>query len=283
MIETGKYNELKVISKSPAGYYLGDGAETVLLPLRYAGDKLAIGDVLEVFVYLDNENRPIATTLRPHATLDQFACLTVKEVTEFGAFLDWGIDKDLFIALSEQRKPLSKGDRVIVYIFLDGFSDRIAASARWSRFLEDTSDLKEGEEVELMIAERTDLGYRAIINNAMEGMLYDNEVFEDLSPGDVRRAYVRMVRPDGKVDLRLRQKGYGHIEESKYAILNLLRENSGSLKLGDKSSPEEIHRLLKMSKKTFKQAIGGLFKDKIIMIKDYEISLTGSEDHTFDA
>jgi predicted RNA-binding protein (virulence factor B family) len=279
MIEIGKYNELKVVSQSPAGFYLGDGTETVLLPLRYAGKDLGIGDVLEVFVYPDNQDRPVATTLRPYAVLDQFACLTVKEVTDFGAFLDWGIDKDLFIAFSEQRKPLSKGDKVIVYIFLDGYSGRIAATTRWSGFLEDTSDLKAGDEVELLIAETTPLGYRAIINQSMEGVLYQNEVFEDLRPGDTRRAYVRVVRPDGKVDLRLRQEGYGHIEESKFMILKLLKENSGTLKLGDKSSPDEIYNLLKMSKKTFKQAIGGLFKEGILMIGDHEISLKDSDVH----
>ncbi|MBP6333931.1 MAG: RNA-binding protein [Bacteroidia bacterium] len=278
MIEIGKYNDLGVVSKTDIGLYLGDGNENVLLPGKYVTAGTEIGDVLTVFVYLDNEDRPVATTLKPFACLDEFAFLSVKEVNDFGAFLDWGIARDLFVPFAEQRHPLLKGDKVIVYVFKDEFSGRIAATTKWNKFLEDASDLKAGEEVQLLIAERTDLGFRAIINNSMEGMLFHNEIFEQLKPGDIKRGYVKQLRPDAKVDLRLQQEGYKHIEEAKFIILQQLRQNSGSLPLGDKSSADEIYEKLKISKKAFKRTIGGLFKDRQISISDFEIKLLEKSD-----
>ncbi|HNU18482.1 MAG TPA: S1-like domain-containing RNA-binding protein [Saprospiraceae bacterium] len=277
MFEIGKYNELKVFSKTEIGLYLGDGQDNVLLPNRYMPPDVAIGDMLEVFVYLDNEDRPVATTLKPYATLDEFAFLKVKEVNQFGAFLDWGVSKDLFVPYAEQRTPLERGDEVIVYVFKDEFSGRIAATTKWNKFLEDTSDLKVEQEVQLLIAERTDLGFRAIINNTMEGILFHNEIFEDIRPGEIKRGYVKNVRPDGKVDLRLQQTGYKHIEESKFVLLKHLKDNAGYLPLGDKSSSEEIYRQLRMSKKAFKKAVGGLFKDRLITISDTGIKLATRE------
>ncbi len=276
MIKLGKYNELNIVSKTDIGLYLGDGIENVLLPARYVPKGADVGQNLEVFVYLDSEDRPVATTLKPFACLDEFAFLTVKEVNQFGAFLDWGIAKDLFVPHAEQRKPLEKGDGVVIYVFKDEFSGRLAATTKWNKFLEDTSDLKSGEEVQLLIAERTDLGFRAIINNSMEGIIFHNEIFEELQPGEVRRGYVKNVRPDGKVDLRLQQEGYKHIEEAKYIILQHLQNNSGVLPLGDKSSAEEIYHSLKISKKAFKRTIGGLYKDRKISISDHEIKLIPS-------
>jgi len=277
MFEIGKYNELKVFSKTEIGLYLGDGQDNVLLPNRYMPPDVAIGDMLEVFVYLDNEDRPVATTLKPYATLDEFAFLKVKEVNQFGAFLDWGVSKDLFVPYAEQRTPLERGDEVIVYVFKDEFSGRIAATTKWNKFLEDTSDLTVEQEVQLLIAERTDLGFRAIINNTMEGILFHNEIFEDIRPGEIKRGYVKNVRPDGKVDLRLQQTGYKHIEESKFVLLKHLKDNAGYLPLGDKSSSEEIYRQLRMSKKAFKKAVGGLFKDRLITISDTGIKLATRE------
>jgi len=277
MFEIGKYNELPVFSKTDIGLYLGDGQDNVLLPKRYMPPEAAIGDTLEVFVYLDNEDRPVATTLKPYALLDEFAFLKVKEVNQFGAFLDWGVSKDLFVPYAEQRTPLEIGEQVIIYVFKDEFSGRIAATTKWNKFLEDTSDLKVSEEVQLLIAEKTDLGYRAIINNTMEGILFHNEIFEEINPGEIRRGYVKNVRPDGKVDLRLQQEGYKHIEESKFVLLQHLKDNSGTLALGDKSSSEDIYRQLKMSKKAFKKAVGGLFKERLVSISDFEIKLLTKE------
>lgn len=276
MFEIGKYNELKVFSKTDIGLYLGDGQENILLPKKYVPLNTEVGQMLEVFVYLDNEDRPIATTLKPFAVLDEFAFLTVKEVNQFGAFLDWGIAKDLFVPHAEQRNALQIGDRVLVYVFKDELSGRLAATTKWNKFLEDTSDLIAGEEVQLLIAERTDLGFRAIINNSMEGILFHNEIFEDLQLGDLRRGYVKQIRTDLKVDLRLQQAGYKHVEEAKYIVLQKLELNSGTLALGDKSSAEDIYAQLKMSKKAFKKSIGGLFKERKISISDHEIKLLKS-------
>ncbi len=280
MIEIGKYNELKIFSKTDIGLYLGDGVDNVLLPTRYVPVGTEVGQSLEVFVYLDNEDRPVATTLKPLALLDEFAFLKVKEINQFGAFLDWGIAKDLFVPHSEQRNPLLAGESVLIYVFKDEYSGRLAATSKWSKFLEDTSDLKAGEEVQLLIAEKTDLGFRAIINNTMEGVLFHNEIFEDLKPGELRRGYVKQIRPDGKVDLRLQQEGYKHIEESKYIVLHRLQEFNGVLALGDKSSAEDIYSQLKMSKKAFKKTIGGLFKERQISISDFEIRLVDKSPKT---
>ncbi len=273
MIEIGKYNELEVFSKTDIGLYLGDGKENVLLPGKYVVAGTEVGDRVNVFVYLDNEDRPVATSLKPHVCLDEFAFLTVKEVNEHGAFLDWGIARDLFVPYAEQRRPLEKGEKILVHVFKDEFSGRLAATTKWNKFLEDASDLKAGEEVQLLIAEKTDLGFRAIINNSMEGMLFHNEIFEELKTGEIKRGYVKLVRPDGKVDLRLQQEGYKHIEEAKYIVLQHLQKNAGILPLGDKSSAEEIYQTLKISKKAFKRTIGGLFKDRLINISDFEIKL----------
>lgn len=272
MLTIGKYNELEVKSKAAIGLYLTDDGEDVLLPVKYVPEKTEVGDMLEVFVYLDNENRPIATTLKPFATVGDFAFLTVKDVNDHGAFLDWGIAKDVFVSYAEQRGEMHVGNNYLVHLFIDEVSGRIAATTKWSKYLDDgTSELDSGEEVELLIAEKTDLGYKAIINNRYEGLLYKNEVFEEINIGDKKRGYIKQIRDDGKIDLRLQPEGYGHIEDSKLIILKQLEINKGVLSLGDKSSPEDIYQQLKISKKVFKKTIGGLFKEQRITISDYEI------------
>jgi predicted RNA-binding protein (virulence factor B family) len=274
MIEIGKYNRLEVKTSSPIGLYLTDGRDDVLLPKKYVPESTEVGDEMEVFVYLDNENRPIATTLEPNAYVDDFAFLKVKDVNEFGAFLDWGIAKDIFVSYAEQRVEMSVGEYYIVYIFLDDVSGRIAATSKWNKYIDtDTSVLQVGDEVELMIAEKTDLGYKAIVDNQFEGLIYANEVFGELKTGDMKRGYVKLIRDDGKIDLRLTPQGYTHIEESQNVLLRQLEANDGTLPLGDKSQPEEIYERLKMSKKAFKKAAGGLFKDRKITISDFEIKL----------
>jgi predicted RNA-binding protein (virulence factor B family) len=274
MIDIGSYNLLEVKTKSPIGFYLTDGHDDVLLPKKYVPDNANEGDEIKVFVYLDNENRPVATTLQPFASVGDFAFLTVKDVNEFGAFLDWGIAKDIFVSYSEQRTPMTIGEEYLVYLFIDDVSGRIAATTRWIKYIEkDTSEFQEGDEVELLIAERTDLGFKAIVDNRFEGLIYANEVFGELNPGDRKRGYVKFIRDDGKIDLRLQPQGYSHIEESKDILLRQLQANKGSLPLGDKSEPEEIYSLLKMSKKAFKRAAGGLFKERLITISDNEIKL----------
>lgn len=277
MIEIGKYSDLEVKAKAPMGFFLTDGLEDVLLPQRHAPAELKTGDVLKVFVYLDNDNRPVATTDEPYGELEEFAFLRVKEVNQHGAFLDWGIAKDLFVAFSEQRKDMAPGEFHLVYIFLDTLSNRIAATTRWSQYLEEPVDFKEGDEVEMLIAEETDLGYRAIFNNCCEGLLYKNEVFEKIKPGDKRRGYIRVIRSDGKVDLRLQAEGYSNVENSSHLILKYLDEHKGILPLGDKSAAEDIYSKLSMSKKTFKKIIGALYKQKLVTIDDFEVRLVELE------
>lgn len=274
MIKIGKYNELEVKSKSSVGIYLTDDGDDVLLPSKYVPDGVEAGDLLKVFVYLDNENRPVATTLNPLAEVDDFAFLTVKEVNEHGAFLDWGIAKDIFVSYAEQRGQMEAGKKYLVFIFIDEVSGRIAATSKWLKHLDnDFSDLSNGDEVELLIAEKTDLGFKAIINNNHEGLLYQNEIFDELNPGDRKRGYIKQIREDGKIDLRLQPEGYSHIEDTKLIILKKLEANKGTLSLGDKSTPEDIYQQLKISKKAFKKTIGGLFKERKITISDYEIRL----------
>ena len=274
MLEIGKYNELKVKSKSSVGLYLTDDEDDVLLPSKYIPDGIDVGDTLDVFVYLDNENRPVATTLKPFATVGEFAYLEVKDVNDHGAFLDWGIAKDIFVSYAEQRGEIHVGNKYIVYLFIDEVSGRIAATTKWNKYLDDEiTDLEPGDEAELLIAEKTDMGFRAIINNSYEGLIYQNEIFEELNIGDKKRGYIKQIRDDGKIDLRLQPEGYKHIEDTKLVILKELKLNNGVLALGDKSSPDDIYRHFKISKKAFKKTIGGLFKERIISVSDYEIRL----------
>jgi len=273
-MEIGKYNRPEVKAKADIGLYLTDGREDVLLPKKYVPEGTKEGDVLDLFIYLDNENRPIATTLKPFACVDEFAYLTVKEVNEHGAFLDWGIAKDLFVSYAEQRMKMIVGEKYLVYLFVDDFSGRIAATTKWIKYIEsDTSALKASDEVELLIADKSDLGFKAIVNHRYEGLIYKNEIFGEINTGDIKRGYVKLIRDDGKIDLRLQPEGYSHIEESAHILLKQLESNNGVLPLGDKSQPEEIYSRLKISKKAFKKAVGGLFKERLITISDFEIKL----------
>lgn len=273
MITIGKYNELQVVRKIAIGLNLTDGTEEILLPSKFAPDNARVGDSIEVFVFNDNENRPIATTEKPHAVVGDFACLTVLEVNEYGAFLDWGISKDVFVPFREQRVPMKVGNDYIVYIHMDEETNRIVASSKWSKFLDTDIDVRIEDAVQLLIAEQTDLGFKAIINNKYLGLLYKNEIFEPLRTGDKKKGFIKQIREDDKIDLSLQVKGYEHIEDSKYKILHQLENNNGIISLGDKSTPEEIYQKLKLSKKAFKKTIGGLYKDQLIEIADYEIKL----------
>lgn len=275
MIEIGKFNRLRVKSASTIGMYLSDGETDILLPLKYVPEGTSTGDLLDVFVYLDNENRPIATTLKPLACVGDFAFLTVKDVNAHGAFLDWGIAKDVFVPYAEQRTGMQKGEKYLVYLLIDEVSGRISATSRWGKYVEKDAQYQEGDEVKLLIAEKTDLGFKAIIDNRYEGLLYANEVFSPVHPGDSMRGYIRLVRDDGKIDLRLQPEGYDAVREAMNMVMEQLNSGGGVLPLGDKSSPEEIYQRLKMSKKIFKKAIGGLFRDQRILISDSEIQAVG--------
>ncbi len=277
MIQIGQYNTLPVTRKTANGLYLGDqDIEEVLLPWKYAPQNTSIGDQLRVFIYFDSEDRMIATTLKPKITLHRFAYLQVKDVTPHGAFLDWGLEKDLFVPFREQPRKMLKGKYYLVYLYLDEDSERLAASARITRFLNNRElTVKEGDEVEVLIWEPTDLGMNVIVNQQYKGLIYYNELHAQVQPGDTRRGYISKIREDNKLDVVLQKPGYENIEPSIEKILQVLRTRGGYLPLTDKSEPNEIAKLLEMSKKTFKKAIGSLYKQRLVRLEDDGVYLQG--------
>ncbi|TAL59052.1 MAG: GntR family transcriptional regulator [Bacteroidetes bacterium] len=275
MINLGVYNSLAVLRRAEQGFYLGDDSgESVLLPNKYIPEGVGIGDTLDVFVYNDSEDRIIATTLTPKFTLNKFACLEVVNVTNNGAFLDWGLAKDIFVPFNEQSQKLEVGQHPIAFLYLDKLTNRLAASCKLNKFLnKDTIGVKEKEEVELLIGEMTDIGINVIINDRYKGILYRNEIFQTLRYGDRMKGYIKKIREDNKIDVSLERLGYEKVQPSEEKILAKLKENKGFLKLNDYSSPEEVTAVLEMSKKTFKKAIGSLFKQRKIRIEERGIYL----------
>ena len=270
----GHFNTLTIDRQTKVGLFLTDGKDDVLLPLKYVPENFAIGDEIEVFVYLDHEERPVATTLEPYIQVGQFALLRVNYINNFGAFLDWGLEKDLFVPFKEQARPMEKGKRYLVYAYIDDKTNRLVASSRSNRFLSnDTIDLNVGDEVDLIVSHITDLGINVIINDRYKGLLYKNEVYENIRLGDYIKGYIKNIRPDKKIDVSLQKSGYENIEANAQKILDELRAGRGFLRLNDNSDPEDIKALLQMSKKTFKKAIGTLYKDKFIEIKEDGIYL----------
>lgn len=282
MLEIGRYNALKVIRCLPFGCYLAgaedESGEAVLLPRRYLPKDLQIGDELTVFIYLDSEDRIIATTEKPLAEVDQFAYLKVEEVNPTGAFFDWGLPKQLLVPYSELLKPVKKGEWHVVYLFLDDRKERITGSTRISRWLkEQTFYLKQGQQVDLMIYARTDLGFKAIVDNDYSGLLYKNEVFQPLRVGDRLKGYVKQIRPDNKIDLTLDPRPPEESrDELSAAILHDLIQQGGESNLTDKSPPEEIYRQYGVSKKSYKKALGSLYKQRRILIETDRIRLVES-------
>jgi len=276
MITIGKLNTLTVLGTDQAGHILSDGEQQItLLHTNTADSPLEIDDKIEVFVYTNKQGVLTATRKKPFATVDQFAYLKVVAENDNGVFMDLGTEKDLFVPKKEQRWPMPKGKSFVVYIYLDAGNNHMVATTKFNKYINrETQDLNIGEEVELLIAEETDLGYNAIINNQYIGLLYFNEVFEDLRIGNKRRGWIKNIYPDGKVDLSLQQQGYGHILSTKEVIMDKLKKNKGSLSLGDKSSPEDIYQAFKISKKAFKKAVGALYKERLIHITDNEIKMS---------
>jgi predicted RNA-binding protein (virulence factor B family) len=275
MIEIGKYNTLKVLRETSVGAFLGDDeGHEVLLPGKYVPKEISVDSEIEVFVYRDSEDRLVSTNLRPKIQLHQFAVLQAVMVNQIGAFLDWGLEKNLFVPFREQGTKMLKGRWYMVYLYLDEQTDRLVASAKINRFLNNEQlTVKEGDEVEVMIWETTDLGVNVIINNLHKGLVYHNEFFAQVTPGDIRKGYISKIRDDHKIDVQLQMPGVGNIEPSAARILEILQTKDGFLPLTDNSEPEEIARHLEMSKKTFKKAIGSLYKQKIVMIEKDGIRL----------
>ncbi len=273
----GKKNILVILREAEQGLYLDGGKEhgDILLPRRYVPKGVKVGDSINVFIYLDSDERLIATTETPLAEVGDFAYLKVVSINEkAGAFLDLGISKDVLLPFREQAKPLTPGDRVIVYINLDKLSERIIATTRYSRHLSKEIPLvKEGDKVKFLVAGMTPLGYNAIVENAYAGLLYHSDIATPLSTGKIIEGYVRAVRPDGKIDLGLDRSGYKRIAPLTEQIILALEANDGEMKFNDKSSPESIREVFNVSKKAFKQALGALYKKKLIQFTDNGVRL----------
>lgn len=268
MADIGKINNLKVVKEVDFGVYLdgGDHGE-ILLPKRYVPADYRIGDILSVFIYLDSEDRFIATTEKPYAVVGDFALLKVVAVESVGTFLDWGLPKDLLVPYSEQSSIMEKGKSYIVRIYVDENSNRIAATTRLDRYLDNNiGNYQAGQEVGLFICNQTELGYKAIINNSHWGMLYSNEVFQSLQRGQKIKGYIKKVRNDNKIDLCLQKPGYEKVDEITERILTVLKKQGGFLPVTDKSSPEIISKLFGVSKKTYKKAIGAIYRKRLITI-----------------
>jgi predicted RNA-binding protein (virulence factor B family) len=275
MSEIGKINRLEVVKEVDFGIYLdGGNLGEILMPKRYVPEGTQAGDHLDAFIYLDSEDRLVATTEKPLAMVEEFALLEVVSVTQVGAFLNWGLPKDLFVPFREQRQPMEEGKKYLVYIYVDTNTKRIAASSKIEQYLDNIPvDYDLDEEVDLIVVNETDLGYNAIIDNSHLGILYRNEVFQKLNPGDHIQGYIKKIRNDGKIDLRLDKVGYEKIGGFADKIMNKLVQNQGFLPLTDKSSPEEIYKVFGISKKNFKAAIGALYKQRLISIETNGIRL----------
>ena len=277
MAVIGRFNSLQVAKHTDFGLYLdGESHGEILLPKRYVpkNEPTEVGDWLNVFIYLDSEDRLIATTQKPKVQVGGFASLKVVEVNRIGLFLDWGLPKDLLLPHSEEKRPLQVGDYCVVYVYLDERSRRITATARLDRYLDDTAaHYQAGQEVDLLVVERTDLGFKAIIDGRHWGLIHKNELFKFVRGGMREKGYIKEVRADGKISLSLQPVGQAARDDLGERILAALREAGGSLALSDKSPPEAISREFGVSKGNFKKAIGGLFKQGLITILDDRIEL----------
>ncbi len=275
MVEIGKYNTLKIVKDLDFGVYLdGCNGQEILLPARYVPKNVKPGDEVEVFIYHDNEGRIIATTAHPKAAVGEFAFMEVKSVSNAGAFLDWGLMKDLLVPFREQKMPMREGKWYLVYVRIDHVTGRIMASARIEKFLNNVPPVYEhNQEVDMLVADETDLGYKVIVNNRHAGMLYHNEVFRRLEKGERLKGYVKEVREDEKIDLSITPLGYGKVEGIAGVVLESLKAQGGYLEVHDKSEPELIYSLFRCSKKAFKQAVGTLYKQHLIRLEEKGIRL----------
>ena len=269
MIHLGQINTLEILRETDHGIYLIDNEDNeVLLPNRYVPESFKIWDKLDVFVYLDNEERPVAATDIPYIMKGDFALLRCNQVTEYGAFLDWGLVKELFCPFKEQAFKMKPGGWYLVHCYLDEKTDRLVASSKTNRFLDNRElTVIEFDEVDLIVSHPSDIGMNVIVNKTHQGLIYKNNIFSDLSIGDKLKGIVKKIRPGNKLDISLGQVGYRNIEPNAEQILNELQDNGGYLNLTDKSAPEAIKAEFQMSKKNFKKAIGSLYKQKLIEIK----------------
>ena len=274
-IELGKFNTLEVVKEVDFGMYLDGGEEgEILLPQRYVPEDCKPGDKLSVFIYLDNEERLVATTLTPLVQVGQFACLEVAWVNQYGAFLNWGLMKDLFVPFSEQKMKMQVGKKYVIHAHLDDESFRIVASAKVDRYLsKERAAYEPGQEVDILIWQKTDLGFKAIIDNQYSGLIYESEIFQPLHTGMTMKAYIKQVREDGKIDLVLQKLGQGKVEDFSDTLLAYIRKSGGKISLNDKSPAEAIYAAFGVSKKTFKKAVGDLYKKHLVLLQEDGIIL----------
>lgn len=274
-IQLGKYNQLEVVKEVDFGMYLNGGDDgEILLPKRYVPEGCKPGDVLNVFIYLDMDERLVATTLEPYVQVGEFACLEVAWVNQYGAFLDWGLMKDLFVPFREQKMKMQKGRKYLVHVHLDDESYRIVASAKVERYLsKEKAAYRPGDTVEVLVWQQTDLGFKVIVENRYSGMLFRNEVFRTLEPGMRLQAYVKQVREDGKIDLELQQGGGRKVDDFSEILLQHIKENGGYTAMNDKTDAETIYATFGVSKKTFKKAVGDLYKKRLVVLEEGGIRL----------
>lgn len=275
MIEIGRKNNLKILRDTSVGLFLGDSdGNDILLPNKYVPPTYEIGEDIEVFCYLDYDERPVATTLDPYIMLGEFRLLEVAEVNDFGAFMDWGLEKHLLVPFREQRNKMKQGQWYVVHCYLDEKSGRLVASNKLDKFLSnDNLDLKEWEQVDLVITRQTDLGWEVIVNEKHKGLVYFNEVFKTINIGDVIPGCIKKIRKDNKIDISLQPLGTKVLEPAANKIYNVLKEHGGFLPLHDKSDPEEIRDMFQMSKKTFKKGLGTLYKERKVTLEKDGISI----------
>lgn len=273
-LKIGNTNTLEIVKETPQGLYLASSEGEILLPNKFIPQSYKLHDALEVFIYTDSEDRLIATTQTPKVQAGEFAALRVKEVTRFGAFLDWGLDKDLLLPYKEQAFPVSPEDRVVVRACLDFKSRRVIAVSKIEGFLlKEAEGLARNTSVDLMVYDRTPLGFKVVVDQIYIGVIYQNEIFQPLKVGDQLKGYIKTVREDGKLDIALQAQGASAIDHAKQTVIEKLRENEGFLPFHDNSQPEEIKEVFQMSKKNFKKAIGGLYKEGKIELQTNGIAL----------
>ncbi|MBR5655227.1 MAG: GntR family transcriptional regulator [Prevotella sp.] len=282
-LRLGDYNRLRITKKVDFGLYLDGGPEgEILLPARYAPETYNIGDELDVFIYLDQNEMPVATTEKPFCKVGDFAYLEVAWVNEYGAFLNWGLMKDLFCPFREQKQRMEIGKKYIVHVHIDQDSYRIVASAKVERYMADPLDeqpdapiygYSSNTPVSILVWQKTDLGFKVIVDNRYPGLVYEKQVFKYIHTGDRMTAYIQNVRPDGKIDVMLQPAGRQQTLDFSDTLLQYLKDNNGKCDLGDKSDAEDIKRRFQVSKKTYKKAIGDLYKRHLIKITENGIEL----------
>ncbi|HEY1048049.1 MAG TPA: S1-like domain-containing RNA-binding protein [Bacteroidia bacterium] len=278
MLQIGVHHTLEILRLTPPGLFLGDGDKEneVLLPNKYIPSDYEIGDKLKVFVYLDFDDRVVATTLTPKIELGKFALLEMKDNSKFGAFMDWGLEKDLFVPFSEQMQRMRIGGLYLIHLYFDENSGRLVGSQKVRRFLDNTViDVEEGDEVDIIIADNTLLGVNVIVNGKYAGLVYHDEVYKDIETGMRMTAYVKKIRPGNKLDIALNKQGFVLVEEFANELFEKLKKEGGFLPLNDKSEPEKIYSILGVSKKVFKKAAGALYRQKLILIEENGIRLVG--------